>query len=760
MAKSTAKAATSTSAKRKTRAKAKPRPRADRTVKIRLSKAVKANLGNLQTLATFLAGTGQLTLQDRATIVDQALVMIDQTYVHLPLKRAMHAIDPVQRLRLVKRRLDGYTERAFHNEMISIFVHLRDLHTNYVLPEPYRSRVAFLPFHIEECFEGAAQKKSVFVITEVAGTPSDPNFKLGVVVTHWNGIPMATAVDINAEREAGSNLDARHLQGLQTMTNRWMGMSLPPDEEWVVVRYLPDTGAGPVREARFDWQVFAPPPAAGGGGGSVPGADRLPGSNLARMGIDAKGEMQRRVRKLLFAPDAVSSQQKMVDLGASAPEAAQAFYDKIIRVRSLAAQAAAVREQGGAMQMSAMADQSLAPELGAAPLPRVAKATSKASPGTTRRVRPGTSEQVDALAAGAMLAGVDLAANSILPDVIKQFGKVTSKKGTFGYMRVVTFDVGDIDTFIREFIRILALLPAEGLILDVRGNGGGMIAAGEGLLQTMTPREIEPEHFHLINTPLTLQMCQKNAELAVWKKSAEESVEIGTAFTQGFPLTPPEFCNQIGQTYQGPVVLIVDAGCYSTTDMFAAGFQDHNVGYVLGTSGHTGAGGANVWDHAFLEQTLQPPLSPFKAIPAGASFRVAIRRSTRVGQRSGEPLEDLGVVPDGIYQMTRNDLLNHNGDLIAYACGILADMPRQRLTAISKKSDNGSLDVTVVTTNVQRVDVLLNGRPVHTVDTTAGSTSFNVAVPAQPAQPAAGAGVLECRGFRNNQLVASTRLQS
>ena len=36
------------------------------------------------------------------------------------------------------------------------------------------------------------------------------------------------AVDVNAEREAGSNLDARHLQGLQSMTLRWMAMSLPP----------------------------------------------------------------------------------------------------------------------------------------------------------------------------------------------------------------------------------------------------------------------------------------------------------------------------------------------------------------------------------------------------------------------------------------------------------------------------------------------------------------------------------------------------
>ena len=31
--------------------------------------------------------------------------MIEQLYVHLPLKRAMHAVDPLQRLRLLDRRL-------------------------------------------------------------------------------------------------------------------------------------------------------------------------------------------------------------------------------------------------------------------------------------------------------------------------------------------------------------------------------------------------------------------------------------------------------------------------------------------------------------------------------------------------------------------------------------------------------------------------------------------------------------------------------
>src|SRR4030095_11369431 len=102
------------------------------------SSAIAANLGATQTLPEFLGTAGELTFDERELIIEQALVMLEELYVHLPLKRAMHAIDPIQRLKLLKRRHSKLSERAFHDEMISIYVHLRDLHTNYVLPFPFR----------------------------------------------------------------------------------------------------------------------------------------------------------------------------------------------------------------------------------------------------------------------------------------------------------------------------------------------------------------------------------------------------------------------------------------------------------------------------------------------------------------------------------------------------------------------------------------------------------------------------------------------
>ena len=42
--------------------------------------------------------------EQRALLVDQAILLLEGFYVHLPMKRAMYAIDPLQRLRLSTTR--------------------------------------------------------------------------------------------------------------------------------------------------------------------------------------------------------------------------------------------------------------------------------------------------------------------------------------------------------------------------------------------------------------------------------------------------------------------------------------------------------------------------------------------------------------------------------------------------------------------------------------------------------------------------------
>ena len=102
-----------------------------------------------QPLPDFLAGAGTLSHADRLVIVDQALILLEQNYAHLPLKQAMHAVNPVQRLRVLRNLLehtDNDTmdpEWQFHAAMSAIFHSVRDLHTNYLLPAPFAGKIAY-----------------------------------------------------------------------------------------------------------------------------------------------------------------------------------------------------------------------------------------------------------------------------------------------------------------------------------------------------------------------------------------------------------------------------------------------------------------------------------------------------------------------------------------------------------------------------------------------------------------------------------------
>ena len=208
-------------------------------------------------LDTFLRSSerkARLSRQERLRIVEQALVLMEMNYVHLPLKRAIHAIDPIQQLKLLKFQLaEGHvfleSTIDFHRRLLSIFGSTRDLHTLYLLPEPYRSCTAYLPFLVEQCFDRGAER---FIVTRTAipeDAPPDSDdegrearFERGVEVLAWNGVPIVRAIEINGESQAGSNPDARFARGLDNLTIRPLNTTLPPDELWVDILYRAKNG--------------------------------------------------------------------------------------------------------------------------------------------------------------------------------------------------------------------------------------------------------------------------------------------------------------------------------------------------------------------------------------------------------------------------------------------------------------------------------------------------------------------------------------
>jgi hypothetical protein len=157
------------------------------------------------------------------------------------------------------------------------------------------------------------------------------------------------------------------------------------------------------------------------------------------------------------------------------------------------------------------------------------------------------------------------------------------------------------------------------------------------------------------------------------------------------------------------VVLIVDALCYSTTDVFAAGFQDNDVGCrIIGTDRCTGAGGGNPWSVDAIEYQAQQDWER----PEGVSFDIAVRRSLRVGDRSGVPLEGIGVTvpPDDVYELTEGDVMGENEDLIDKAIAILREFPSYALESTVEWSE-GVARIKVRSKGITQLDAYLDGRP-------------------------------------------------
>ncbi len=661
-------------------------------------------------LSAFITGVVKLTPAERVTLVKAAVSMLSGVFVHLPLKRAMHGIDPVQRLKLLRYRLETEINEntaspddcSFHGEMIDIFHSLRDLHTNYILPSSYQGKTAFLPFLVEEYFEGVAPRTRRYIVTKTRDLPAGDTFKVGVTVTHWNGIPIERAVELNAAREAGSNPDARFARGLEALTLRPMALSAPPDEAWVIIGYQP-VGQTQTLERKFQWQVIDPPATASGVDIDDPTA--VVGAAATNLGFDAETEAVRRARKAIFDPPAMEREREMAEIMAASdptmppfppPQsfgaaAGTASPSEPRRREKSTRRFVSAQEAANAMQSVAETYQARKQTQPSSPSPEEAKVESfsagsgKAGLGTAGRQAAARIEanlsQATAQAAafeptplgapmaaggaGAVPPPLSAEITSSLPDFFSA-RTLTTPSGTFGYIRIYSFMALDDMAFVAEFVRLIQQLPTNGLIIDVRKNGGGNILAGEKVLQVLSPNKIDVERFHLINSDSTLELCN-NHWLAKWRTSVRMSIETGEIYSQGFPLT--EFGDlDAAYRYRGKKLLIIDALCYSTTDIFAAGFQDNKLGRILGTAGRTGAGGANVWTYDFFHHL--PGFVPLP-LPGGANFRTAVRRSTRAGDFAGVPLEDLGVQPNERHFITYRDLTEGNADLIEHAARML-----------------------------------------------------------------------------------------
>lgn len=556
-----------------------------------------------------------LTQDERTDTITMFTDLLDGLYVHLPLKRAMYGIDPVQQLRRLHERARLMTDDAFHREIAGILTNLRDAHTAYVAPSPLAGAAARLPFLVEQFGPDTSPR---FIVSKVIRQlVPDTQFSEGVELIEWNGVPIADAVRRRGESERGGRPDSAMARALDSLTFRPLGIGPPPDERWVIVGYRRHDDSA-VREHRFEWRFVDPGPAPDAAHPTAPAA--------AAMAIHPDRALVRRAKKLSF--------------------------------------------NAGLWQ----------------------------------------TERSDRVAA----AGVGVAGNGWITGQFQDNVSarvVTAAGHDYGYLRLWSFELADDDGFIAEVMRLLAELPQDGLIIDLRGNPGGLIWAAERLLQLFTPTPISPTRFSIIATDLTRSMTdasQNRRSLSPWRRTLLDAIGTGEVYSQSVPITPYERCNNIGQVYGGPVIAIVDSTTYSAADLFAAGFADNGIGTVVSVGRATGAGGANVWWADTLNSVLAGTPHQLPRLPKGVGFTLSVRRATRIGASDGAPIEDVGIVGHRTYAMTRDDLLQGNSDLLTFCGRLLGATPATSL-AVQWNEPVLSVDVG----KLDRIDVYVDGRPHH-----------------------------------------------
>ena len=242
----------------------------------------------------FLA-PGALTPAERRRLIDGIETVLGGVFTHLPLKRARYGFDPVQRLRILRSQLDELTDDAFHAELADIVTRLRDAHTRYVGPSQLAGRVAVLPFLVDMA---GTPSNPTYVVTHVASGLA-PDFRAGVILDFWNGVPIDRAVQRVSEREVGGRPDTLRAWATQSLTMRALRFGPPPDEVWVEIDYHAP-GSTTLKHTRVDWRIVNPNDVMASRTGLF--ARRPDGDRRQEQAVNPAAESVRRAKVLLFAP--------------------------------------------------------------------------------------------------------------------------------------------------------------------------------------------------------------------------------------------------------------------------------------------------------------------------------------------------------------------------------------------------------------------------------------------------------------------------
>ncbi len=561
-----------------------------------------------------------LSTQERQKLVDLLIRGLEHTYVHLPLKRTKHAFDPVAALRRLRREAEDYGPLAFHLRIMRIFKSLRDQHTSYNLPEPYSNMIAFLPFLMGICYDPPDPDEVGEDGTQLADPlpDVDPHPKF-ILTSLFDGFPdhahFKPGAEILSWNGTPIDLVARRIGQSEQASNPASELAI--GMRLMTVRWL---------------------------GGSLP-----PEEYVVTVSYRSPDDPDR-VREIRFGWNVI---YQPGDRNASI----QGLWNMLDHFKR---DDRSSSSQDNRSRIEKTARQSLFPS----------------------RYRDGVSF------GNVLMERLEIDPKKDPFGCFRAWKVKLDKRRPdydFGLVRLVHFGWND-DVYYRDcFVKLLKQMPETGLAIDIRSNPGGEIKTAEMILQTLTDRPIQPMQFQFLANDVVEDLVQpqggyRKLDVKGWYERVRPSAAIGSMFSRFGPVSRADRINKEGQVYKGPVLLITNAVTYSSGDIFAASFQDHGIGPILGVDASTGGGGANVWPYKSIMKHSQSsaPERRFDPLPGGANVNIAVRRCTRLGDLSGMPIEESGVVPDIRYYPTRRDLLEQDFDLLARIDTELRKVAEQR----------------------------------------------------------------------------------
>ena len=362
-----------------------------------------------QARAAFMAAR-RLSASEKRAVIDAAINVVQQVYVHRAMKQAEFGIDVVPQLRALRAQAANIDDAGFRREMRRIFVRLRDRHTRFLDGDV---KVAKLGITIEQAFENGVPK---FFITEITDS-SLPSVLEGSQVRKWQGAPLEAVIDALAEDVGAGNEQSRKAVARRYLTQRPSSRFELPAEGRVSLDIVqPD---GKAKKISLAWLLVDPQASA-------------PAMDQEDLGLDPD-------YNLVVTPP----HKRLRARGVSGPEKPIAW-----------------------------------------------------------------------------------------TDTIEFDGK------RFGYLRIESFAPRGTDTIDQaaENVRgLLTGLPTPGLIIDIRGNGGGKIALGEKILQFLRAECIPRHGYRMRASPATQAITSRNPHLfKKWQATVHQGLRFGSEHSADF----------------------------------------------------------------------------------------------------------------------------------------------------------------------------------------------------------------------------------